>query len=96
MVAGLHEHAARGDAAALAHGQGFAASTSVTRREPCRDPGPGDHHLSRFERLAERVQHIAAKLGCLVQKQDPPVSERRGPGTDDTAPPPTMAAFVAV
>lgn len=27
--------------------------------------GPGDHYLSRFERLAKRVQHVAAKLGCL-------------------------------
>ena len=48
-------------------------------------PAPGDHDLARFQRLAQRVEHVAAELGRLVQEQAAVVGQRCGAGPDDAA-----------
>ena len=52
-------------------------------REARGDPGPGHHDLAGLKRLAKPVEHVAAELRCLVEKQAAVVRERCRARPDD-------------
>jgi hypothetical protein len=43
--------------------------------------GARDHRLARFERLAQRIEHLRIELGQLVEKQHAEMGKRRFAGT---------------
>ena len=65
-ASGVHLQAEPADVI-RAQAHGLAASTSVNRAgKHAVNRRPGDHHLARFQRLAQRVQHIPVELRSLV------------------------------
>jgi hypothetical protein len=58
--------------------------------------GTGDADLAGFERLAERIEHLALEFGQFVEEQDAEVRQADLARPDLKSPPPTNAGIDAL